>query len=75
MNSNRLTALEQLYDAVISALAQKVREGQATAADLAVARSMLRDAGVGADPSRPDEPTRALMDALNDLQADLQEPN
>jgi hypothetical protein len=38
--------LGELYDATIKALLDKIRDGEATAADLAVARAMLRDQGI-----------------------------
>jgi hypothetical protein len=38
--------LGDLYDATISALLKKIKDGEATAADLAVARAMLRDQGI-----------------------------
>jgi hypothetical protein len=38
--------LGDLYDATINALLKKIKDGEATAADLAVARAMLRDQGI-----------------------------
>jgi type II secretory pathway component PulF len=38
--------LGDLYDATVNALLGKIKSGEATAADLAVARAMLRDQGI-----------------------------
>lgn len=38
--------LGTLYDATVKALLDKINSGEATAADLAVARAMLRDQGI-----------------------------
>jgi hypothetical protein len=38
--------LGTLYDETVNALLAKIRNGEATAADLAVARAMLRDQGI-----------------------------
>jgi hypothetical protein len=39
-------ALEDLHGAIATALADKIRTGDATAADLAVARQFLKDNGI-----------------------------
>jgi hypothetical protein len=62
--SARREALERLYDATVSALAHKIAHDGATAADLNVARALLRDAGISVDPQHPDKPTAALVAAL-----------
>jgi hypothetical protein len=38
--------LGDLYDATVKALLDKIKDGTATAADLSVARAMLRDQGI-----------------------------
>ena len=38
--------LGALYDETVNALLAKIKDGTATAADLAVARAMLRDQGI-----------------------------
>lgn len=45
-----LTALEDLHGAVATALADKIRSGEFTAADLAVARQFLKDNGIDGIP-------------------------
>ncbi|WP_159953199.1 hypothetical protein [Rhizobium sp. 18065] len=49
-------AMEQLHDALASALATRIAAGEATAADLAVAAKFLKDNGVSRliDPESPD---------------------
>jgi hypothetical protein len=44
-------ALEDLHGAVAKCLADKIRLGEATAADLAVARQFLKDNGIDAIPT------------------------
>lgn len=45
-----LEALEELHGALVKALVEKVKNGTATAADLGVARQLLRDNNVDAIP-------------------------
>ena len=56
-------ALEALHGAVATALADKIKEGSATAADLAVARQFLKDNGIDAVP-RKGTPLGTLADSL-----------
>jgi len=44
------TALEALFNATVEALVAKIQSGEATAADLNVARQMLKDNGVELPP-------------------------
>lgn len=48
-------SLENLHGAIATALADKIRSGDATAADLAVARQFLKDNGIDsiATPNNP----------------------
>lgn len=64
-NSKKATteALEGLHGAVAKALADKIKEGSATAADLAVARQFLKDNGIDAVP-RKGTPLGDLADSL-----------
>lgn len=45
-------SLENLHGALAEALAARIRSGDATAADLAVARQFLKDNGVDAIPTK-----------------------
>jgi hypothetical protein len=45
-------ALEGLHGAIAKALADKIANGEATAADLAVARQFLKDNGIDAIPRK-----------------------
>ena len=44
--------LEAMHGALTEALLRKIRSGEATSADLSVARQFLRDNGVDAVPSK-----------------------
>jgi hypothetical protein len=48
-NDNDL--MKDLFTATLSALVDRVKSGEATAADLNVARQMLKDNGIGSAPS------------------------
>jgi len=65
--SARREALDRLYDALVTALAKTIAAGDYTAADLNVARALLRDAGISVDPQHPDKPTKGLIDALEEI--------
>jgi hypothetical protein len=55
--------LGDLYDATVKALMEKIKDGTATAADLAVARAMLRDANI--TPAKgTGHPVESLAEAL-----------
>jgi hypothetical protein len=56
-------ALEALHGAMAKCLADKIRSGEATAADLAVARQFLKDNGIDAIPTA-DNPLGALTASL-----------
>lgn len=43
--------LRQLYDATISSMLERVKSGEATAADLNVARQMLKDNNISSTPA------------------------
>lgn len=55
-NSNHSKGTEELLDALhgelTDALLRKIRNGEATAADLAVARQFLKDNGIDAIPTK-----------------------
>jgi hypothetical protein len=53
--------LGTLYDATVNALLDKIKNGEATAADLAVARAMLRDQGIA-----PAKGTHAATEKLKE---------
>jgi len=54
-----------LHDSLLNALLKKVRSGEATAADLNVARQFLKDNFVNVDPSK-NEKLQKLLDELPD---------
>jgi len=56
-------ALEGLHGALAELLTQRIREGSATAADLAVARQFLKDNGIDAIP-KDGEPLGELVKSL-----------
>lgn len=51
--------LGDLYDATVSALLARIKDGSATAADLSVARAMLRDQNIS--------PAKGTNKATNEL--------
>lgn len=55
--------LGQLYDATVKELLKKIAAGEATAADLSVARAMLRDQGI-APAKGTHKPTESLRQQL-----------
>lgn len=55
--------LGDLYDAVITNLTKKLKDGSATAADLSVARALLRDANIQ-PPKGVGHPAEKLASAL-----------
>lgn len=56
-------ALEDLHSALARQLAERIKDGTATAADLSVARQFLKDNGIDAQP-REGSPTDDLRNAL-----------
>jgi hypothetical protein len=44
--------LEELHSALVSTLLEKIRAGEATAADFGVARQLLKDNGIDCSPSK-----------------------
>lgn len=62
--------LQELHGALVQELLTKVRSGDATAADLSVARQLLKDHGVNADPDK-NKPMRELVDNLPDLPTNI----
>lgn len=65
-------ALSDLHAALAKALADKIRDGTATAADLAVAKGFLKDNGITAD-LRPGSPLQSILDANDDAPFDEDE--
>jgi hypothetical protein len=63
LSKAKTEALEALHGALAKALAQKIQEGTATAADLAVARQFLKDNGIDAVPKEA-SPLGQLADSL-----------
>lgn len=57
-------ALELLHAEVAKALAERIKTGEATAADLAVARQFLKDNGVDNIAKVPNSPLASLSDSL-----------
>lgn len=51
MSKATTAAMEALHGALATALANKIASGEATAADLAVARQFLKDNGIDAIPT------------------------
>ena len=56
-------ALEALHGALAKSLADKIKSGEATAADMAVARQFLKDNGIDAIPTKG-SPLGDLRDGL-----------
>jgi hypothetical protein len=54
--------LGDLYDATVKALLDRIKDGSATAADLSVARAMLRDQGIS-----PAKGTHAATEKLKEV--------
>lgn len=59
-NNPRETALSALFDLVATTLAEKIRSGEATSADLSTARQMLKDNNI--DCARDHKPILNLAD-------------
>lgn len=57
-------ALDALHGALAKSLADKIAKGEATAADLAVARQFLKDNGVDAIPRDNDNALDKLRSSL-----------
>lgn len=55
--------LEDLHSALVTTLLDKIRAGEATAADLGVARQLLKDNGIDA-AARHDQPILKLHESL-----------
>ena len=70
-NQSVAELLSSLHRKVVLALLAKVESGEASAADLNVARAMLRDNGINSDPTSPDDTELALAKALSDLGMEL----
>lgn len=56
-------ALRDLHELVVQDLISRIRSGAATAADLGVARQLLKDNGIDCNP-RKDAPIMKLYEAL-----------
>jgi hypothetical protein len=66
--------LEELHSITVRALIDKVKSGEATAADLNVARAMLKDNGIDAIPTDGtplDDLTKSLPEFGDDADQDL----
>jgi len=63
MSLAKKEALEALHGALAKSLAEKIKNGEATAADLSVARQFLKDNGIDAVPRSP-SPLADLANAL-----------
>jgi hypothetical protein len=61
--------LDKLHGALASQLAEKIKSGEATAADMAVARQFLKDNGIQSLP-RPKSGLGELADSLPFADAD-----
>ena len=55
--------LQDLFNAVADDLLRKIQSGDATAAELSVARAFLKDNGIDATPGQS-EPLKNLVDSL-----------
>lgn len=55
--------LQDLFNAVADDLLRKIQSGEATAAELSVARAFLKDNGIDATPGQS-EPLKNLVDSL-----------
>lgn len=55
--------LEELHTAVVRTLLDKIRSGEATAADLGVARQLLKDNGIDA-AAKAGQPILRLADVM-----------
>ena len=55
--------LEDLHSALVSTLLDKIKSGEATAADLGVARQLLKDNGIDAAATN-DQPILKLHESL-----------
>lgn len=62
--------MQELHEAVLSGLLKKVRSGEATAADLNVARQFLKDHGINLDPKRNPQ-MGELVDSIPDMPTDM----
>ena len=61
--------LALLHDDLAKALSKKIKSGEATAADMSVARQFLKDNGIDAIPTKGN-PLSELQDALPEFSAD-----
>jgi len=52
MSADRRELLEALFDASLKDLLQKIKDDKATAAELNVARQLLKDNGINAIPTK-----------------------
>ena len=64
---SRQSKLEDLFDGLIDALHGKLKSGDATAAELNVARQLCQQLGIGASPKAHD----GLKQMLDDLPFDV----
>lgn len=58
------SAYEELHKATVDALLLRIKAGTATAADLGVARQLLRDNGISISKARGDTPLHELAEQV-----------
>lgn len=68
------TKLDQLQDGMINLLLKRIADGSASASDLAVARSLLRDNGITAVPAKG-SPMGNLKDYVSEYDGEQYTPN
>lgn len=62
--TTKKNTLETLHEAIGAQLLHKIQEGEATAADLNVARQFLKDNGIDAVGERDDDPLNKIAASL-----------
>lgn len=65
-------SLSELHGLLAEEFAKRIREGTATAADLAAAKAFLKDNGITAD-LRPGNPLQSILDTQDDAPFDEDE--
>ncbi len=62
--SDLKTLHEKLHAALVKDLLKRIKDGTATAADLGVARQLLKDNGIDVNSARANKPLQELADTL-----------
>jgi hypothetical protein len=70
MTDSRKENLEHLMDILIDALVEKVKSGEATAADLQAARQLLKDNNIDINKQKPPAGIKALQSLLPEMDPD-----